>query len=29
MLGQALGTARDLGLANIERRTVALLQECP
>ena len=29
LLGQALATARDLGLAAVERDTVALLQECP
>jgi hypothetical protein len=29
LLGQALATARDLGLANVERRAVALLQGCP
>jgi class 3 adenylate cyclase/tetratricopeptide (TPR) repeat protein len=29
LLGQALHTARELGLANVERRAVALLQECP
>jgi class 3 adenylate cyclase/tetratricopeptide (TPR) repeat protein len=29
LLGQALATARELALANVERRTVALLQECP
>jgi len=28
LLGQALGTARELGLAKVERDTVALLQEC-
>ncbi|MGH8972898.1 MAG: BTAD domain-containing putative transcriptional regulator [Acidimicrobiia bacterium] len=29
LLGQALATTRDLGLAKVERDTVALLQECP
>jgi class 3 adenylate cyclase/tetratricopeptide (TPR) repeat protein len=29
MLSQALATARELGLANVERRTVALMQDCP
>ena len=29
LLGQALTTARDLGLANMERRAVGLLQDCP
>jgi hypothetical protein len=29
LLGQALATARDLGLAKVERDTVALLQDCP
>jgi class 3 adenylate cyclase len=28
LLGQALATARELGLANVERQAVALLQEC-
>jgi tetratricopeptide (TPR) repeat protein len=28
-LGQALETARELGLGNVERRAVALLQKCP
>lgn len=28
LLGQALVTARELGLANVERRAAALLQEC-
>jgi hypothetical protein len=27
--GQALATARELGLANVERDAVALLQDCP
>jgi hypothetical protein len=29
MLGQALTTARELGMAKVERDAVALLQECP
>jgi hypothetical protein len=29
LLGQALDTARDLGLGAVERRAVALFQECP
>ena len=29
LLGQALATARQLGLANVERRAVALLGELP
>jgi hypothetical protein len=29
LLGQALDTAREFALANIERRAAALLQECP
>jgi hypothetical protein len=29
LLGQALATARDLGLAKVERDSVALLQDCP
>lgn len=29
LLGQALATAWELGLANVERRTVALMEDCP
>ncbi len=29
LLGQALAAARELGLANVERRAVGLLEECP
>jgi tetratricopeptide (TPR) repeat protein len=29
LLGQALATARDLGLGGVERQAVALLQDCP
>jgi tetratricopeptide (TPR) repeat protein len=29
MLGQALSTARDLGLGNVERRTAALMRTAP
>ena len=29
LLGQVLATSRELGLANVERDAVALLQECP